>query len=69
MCSVANIDAVQFNKGAWFAGSHFDRLCHFFKVPEVKRVDLLMVRSFDADEVLRAIIAFRDYHDPRIFWV
>lgn len=69
LCRVAEIDPVQFNKGAWFVGSHFDGLCDFFKVPEANRVDLSIVRSFGADEVLRAVIAFRDHPGPRMFWV
>lgn len=69
LCRVAGIDPVQFNKGAWCVGSHFDRLCDFFKVPEVKRVDLSIVRTFGAEDVLRAVIGFRDHHEPKIFWV
>lgn len=68
-CRNATIDPVEFNKGAWFVGSHFYRLCHFFKVPEVERVDFRIVEAFDADAVLRVLVAFRDHEAMKAFWV
>jgi len=75
-CKSVGIDPIEFNKGAWFVGSHFDRLCNFFAVPETRRVDETyrvdfdIARAFQATAVLKGITSFRDAEAKKsIFWV
>lgn len=74
LCKGEAIDPVEFNKGAWFVGSHFKGLCIFSKVPEVERVDsndrinIDKINNFDVDAVRNALKAFRD-HEMKAFWV
>lgn len=58
-CQKLKVDHVQLNKGAWFVGSHFDRLCQFFGIPQNKWVDFNIAKKFDCVKVEQAIRNFR----------
>ncbi|MBA7597238.1 hypothetical protein ES703_04239 [subsurface metagenome] len=75
-CKSTGIDPIEFNKGTWFVGSHFYRLCHFFKIAEEERfdyernqVDYGVAKDFDATAVLEGITDFRGLEAKGIFWV
>ena len=69
-CRSSAINHIEFNKGAWFVGSHLDRLCDFFAVPETQRIDFDVAHAFDATVALKGITAFRDIAAKEsIFWV
>jgi len=40
-CGKDKINPILFNMGAWFVGSHFQRLCSFFQIPMLQRFDYI----------------------------
>lgn len=57
-CLADRIDTVAFNKGAWFVGAHFQKLCGFFNIPIAKRLSYTeAVADFDPGIVRQAIAA------------
>lgn len=55
-CRGDGINPVLFNMGAWFIGSHFQRLCSFFQVPVSHRFDYQgALDTFDSALVNRGI--------------
>ena len=58
-CQKSEIAHMQLNKGAWFVGSHFDRLCQFFDIPENEWVNFNTAIKFDCVKVEQAIRNFR----------
>lgn len=67
-CQQMRIDHVSFNKGAWFVGSHFDRLCYFFNIPEQKQIDMssCVLNYFRSDKVVNAIRKFDELCEQQI---
>lgn len=57
-CRVQGIDPIDFNKGAWFLGANFQKLCGFFRIDTTMRLPDLNTRAiekFDLAELERAI--------------
>jgi hypothetical protein len=59
LCQKSGINDVELNKGAWFVGSHFDRLCQFFGLPENEWVDFANATKFDCIKVEQVIRNFK----------
>lgn len=61
-CLSSEIDPVSFNKGAWFAGSHFEQLSRFCNIPEERQIDMSKcVLAFTPKKVLEGIKKFSEY--------
>lgn len=61
-CLSSGIDPVSFNKGAWFAGSHFEQLSQFFNIPEKRQIDMSeCVLDFQPSKVVEGIKKFSEY--------
>lgn len=68
-CLDAEIDPVAFNKGAWFAGSHFGELAWFFRVPEKDQIRMeKCILDFSAIEVVEAMKRFDEYSTQKIVY-
>jgi len=68
-CLNAKINPVAFNKGAWFAGSHFRELSWFFSVPEENQVEMeKCILGFSASEVVEAMKRFDEYSKQRMVY-
>ena len=54
-------DSIDFNKGAWFVGAHFQKLCNFSNIETTMRLSLKggltegTILKFDANDVNKAI--------------
>lgn len=60
-CRMETINSINFNKGAWFVGSHFDELCIFFGIPEEEQFPVMKcVEKIDPIRVTNGIRAFAD---------
>ena len=60
-CLNSEIDPVSFNKGAWFAGSHFEQLSKFFNIPEKRQINLSeCVLEFQSRKAVEGIRRFSE---------
>lgn len=65
-CLTSEIDPVSFNKGAWFAGSHFEGLSRFFNIPEKRRIDMpKCVLDFQPKIVVVGIKTFGEFEEQQ----
>jgi len=61
-CLNFEIDPVSFNKGAWFAGSHFEQMSRFCNIPEEVQIDMSKcVLTFTPKKVFEGIEEFNEY--------
>jgi hypothetical protein len=62
LCVSSEISPAEFNKGAWFVGSHFYNLCDFFNVKQSERLDMsaCVLNHFDENHVREAIMRYAD---------
>ena len=61
-CLSSGIDPVSFNKGAWFAGSHFEQISQFCDIPEKRRIDMQeCALDFQPNKVVAGIKKFSEY--------
>ena len=67
-CSNSELDPIEFNQGAWFIGSYFNRLLFFHRLPE-KVLDRDSIKRFDADKVMEGITNFMRYKFDRTIFV
>jgi len=63
-CQKSGTNDVELNEGAWFVGSHFERLCQFFGLPEREWVDFGNATKFDSVKVKHAIREFASDQYP-----
>lgn len=60
-CRNQGIDPIAFNKGAWFVGANFQKLCNFFNIETTRRLSATgalaeeTIHRFDANIVKKAI--------------
>ena len=60
-CLSSRIDPISFNKGAWFAGSHFEEIARFLNISEKRQVRMSKcVLDFNSQKVLEGIEKFNE---------
>jgi hypothetical protein len=68
-CISEGVDPAEFNKGAWFVGSHFNDICSFFRINESDRQEReKCVSNFDAQKLQVAIIEYSKGFDTGTFF-
>ena len=68
-CLSDGVNPAEYNKGAWFVGSHFNDISEFFGVTESERRDRQnCIARFDPDKLRQAITEYaRQAHLRTIF--